>query len=246
MIVSSSNLSQLRNRNSHDSERVIEIFSGSLPAIPLREAAGWIEDELNVKINFDIGPPSSWLSRVKAGQGDILMVGAEYMMDDIEAEGLILKETRKSLGYRKAVILVRKGNPKNIRSLEDLCGEEVKILVCGKVCQKGLWDDIASKAGLTDKIRRNIVEYARGCVQMLHRWLQSEGEIDAAIGWNTYKNMAPESFDVIELPKDLQILRSANIAVTRYSKKKELAKRFIELATSERIREIYRKHGWIV
>jgi len=47
--------------------------------------------------------------------------------------------------------------------------------------------------------------------------------------------MAPESFDVIELPKDLQILRSANIAVTRHSKKKELAKRFIELATSERI-----------
>ncbi|MGQ9514500.1 MAG: substrate-binding domain-containing protein [Thermoproteota archaeon] len=228
------------------SQRVsIKIFSTGLPAIPLHGAARIFEERNDVKFKIVAGESSMWLPRVRAGEGDLVCVGAEYMMDDIDSEGLILNETRATVGYRRSMIMVRKGNPKGIKMLQDLAEKDVKILVCRGACQKGLWDDVASKAMLTDQIRSKIVEYGVGCLDTLRRWRRSEGRIDAAIVWNVYGRVWPKFCEMIELPKDLEVFRSTNVAILKSCTNYKLLQSFISFLKSDDSRKIYERWGWI-
>jgi len=224
---------------------LIKIFSTGLPAIPLHGAARLFEERHGVKFKIIAGEPSTWLPRVRAGEGDLVCVGAEYMMDDIEVEKLILRETRATVGYRRSMILVRKGNPRGIRTLQDLADKDVRILVCGGACQKGLWDDISSKAMVTDQIRSKIVEYGVGCLDTLRRWRRSEGRIDAGITWNVYGRIWPIYCEMVELPRDLEVLRSTNVAILRSCTNNKLLQSFIDFLRSDESRQVYDKWGWI-
>ncbi|MEM2849014.1 MAG: substrate-binding domain-containing protein [Candidatus Bathyarchaeia archaeon] len=226
----------------------LKVFSTGLPAIPLRGAISIFEKRHEVSFEVVAGPVEQWLPDVLAGEGDIVSVGAEYMMDDLQEEhGLIIPDTRTSVGYRRSVIIVRKGNPKNIEKIEDLAErEDVKILVCRGACQRGLWDDVSSKAMLTDEIRRKIVEYGTGCLDTYQRWRRSEGRIDAAIVWNVYGVAWPNDCDVIELPRELQVYRSTNVAVLKSTKNERLARMFIEFLKTEEAKDVYKRWGWII
>jgi len=229
---------------SHD--RHLVIFSTHFPAIPMNEAARIFEERHGVKFEAQTGPVEGWLPRVKAGEGDIINVGAEYIMDDILNEGLVLKETRATIGYRRSVIIVRRGNPKEIGTLQDLTREGIRLLVCIGGCQKGLWDDVASKVMLTDKIRRNIVQCGVGCADTLRRWRATKDTIDAGIVWNVYKNIAPDDCDMIELPENIRVMRSTNAAITSSSKNRELAQSFINFLRSDEGKRYYIKWGWMI
>jgi len=43
---------------------------------------------------------------------DVFTCGAAYILDELEKSGLIDKNSRRVLGYRRSVILTQKGNPK--------------------------------------------------------------------------------------------------------------------------------------
>ena len=236
----------IKNLSDSSREKSLVIFSTHFPAIPMNEAARIFGERQGVKFEAHTGPVEDWLPRIKAGEGDIVNVGAEYIMDDIMNEGLVLRETRATVGYRRSVIIVRKGNPKEIETLNDLARKGIRLLVCIGGCQKGLWDDVSSKAMLTDEIRRNIVQCGTGCADTLRRWRATKDTIDAGIVWNVYKNIAPGDCDMIELPERIQVMRSTNVAVTSSSEKRDLAQSFIDFLRSEEGKRFYVKWGWMV
>ncbi|MBO3802678.1 MAG: substrate-binding domain-containing protein [Candidatus Brockarchaeota archaeon] len=225
--------------------QTFKIFSTGLPAIPLHGAARIFEEMHGVRFKIVAGEPSTWLPRVRDGEGDLVCVGAEYMMDDIEAEGLILRETRATVGYRRSMIMVRRGNPRGIRTIQDLAEMDVKLLVCRGACQKGLWDDVASKAMVTDKIRSKIAEYGAGCLDTLRRWRRSEGRIDAGIVWNVYGRVWPAYCEMIELPRDIEVFRSTNVAILKSCSNRESLQDFVGFLRSDESRRVYEKWGWI-
>ncbi len=104
-------------------------------------------------------------------------------MDDLQEEhGLIVPDIRITVGYRHSVIIVGKGNSKSVRGIEDLAERnDIRIPICREAYQRELWDDVASKAMLTDRIRKKIVEYGTGCLDTYQRWRRSVGRIDATI-----------------------------------------------------------------
>lgn len=226
----------------------LKVFSTGLPAIPLRGVANIFEKKHGIKFMIIAGPVEQWLPTVLAGEGDIVSVGAEYIMDDLQEEhGLVIPDSRTTVGYRRSVIIVRKGNPKDIRGIEDLAErDDIRILICRGACQRGLWDDVASKAMLADKIRKKIVEYGTGCLDTYQRWRRSEGRIDAAIVWNVYGNVWPNDCDVVELPRDLQVYRSTNVAILKSTKDEKLARMFIDFLRTKDARSTYEKWGWII
>jgi accessory colonization factor AcfC len=92
---------------------------------------------------------------------------------------------RKSMGLRRLVIIVPIGNPAKITSLNDLCRDNVRIGIAVDGCLKGVWDDVVSKAGLTDQIRRNITHHADACGLLMD--LIHQEKVDAIFGWNAFK-----------------------------------------------------------
>ena len=147
------------------------------------------------------------------------------------------------MGYRRSVIIVPLGNPAKIVSLENICRKGVKIGIAVDGCLKGIWDDIASKAGLTDQIRPNITHHADACGSLMG--LIHSGKVDAIIGWNAFQGIWPDTCEVIELPKNLQVFRSTAVGIISYTKDEELSKKFIDYLTTAPIRKIYESYGWI-
>lgn len=221
----------------------LHVFSAGAVAPPLQEAATIFEERNGVEVRLTVGKPANLLLTIaKSQQGDLISCGAEFILDEVENIGLITQGSRKSLGFRRSVIIVPIGNPGKIASLKDLCREGVRIGVAFDGCLKGVWDDVASKAGLADQIRKNITQYADACGALMG--LIHQEKVDAIFGWNAFQNIWPNTCEVIELPRDLQVFRSTVIGIIRYTKNRALAQRFVDFLISDEGRKIYSDYSW--
>ena len=222
----------------------LKVYSAGAVAPPLRDAIAIFEKDSKAKCDLRIGKPEDLLNEIaKLKKGDVFSSGAEYILDDAEDRGLIIKGSRKSLGYRRSVIIVPVGNPAKIASLKELCRKDVRIGIAVEGCLKGVWDDVASKAGLTDQIRRSITHHANACGSLMS--LIHSDKVDAIFGWNAFQGVWPDTCEIIELPQNLQVFRSTVAGIISYSENVKLSEKFIDFLASPAIRKIYADYGWI-
>ena len=222
----------------------LRVYSAGAVAPPLQEVVRFFEEREGVICRVIPGKPESLLKAIRLNRkGDVISCGAEYVHDEAEDIGVLIKGTRRSLGCRRSVIVVEKDNPKGIEVLEDLCREGVRVGVAVGGCLKGVWDDVCSKAGIIERIRGNIVEHADACGTLMG--LIHSSRVDAVFGWNAFKNVWPETCDIVEIPRDLQVYRSTAVQVISYTQNQPLSEKLIELLVSPEGREIYSRFGWI-
>lgn len=221
----------------------LHVFSAGAVAPPIKKCAKEFKAEFGTEFEFAVGKAENLMEEIaETKEGDLLTCGSEYILDHAQLKGLVLKETRRSLGSRTSAILVQAGNPKKIKLMSDLAREGVRVGVSVSGCLTGVWDDLATKAGLTEQIRKNTVAYADGCGELMS--FINTKKVDAILGWDAFKNMNMKTMDIAELPEDLQVHRSTGVGVVAFSKNKELAKKFIGFLVSEKGRKIYEEHGW--
>ena len=222
----------------------LHVYSSGATAPPVQKIAKEFQTKFKTKFDFTIGKATNLISQItETKEGDVLSCGAEYILDDVAKKGLIVRDTTKSVGYRRSVILVPIGNPKKIESLSDLTKKGVRVGIATEGCLLGVWDDICSKAGLTDDIRRNIIEFVDGCGAVMA--LLHEGKVDAVFGWNVFGKIWEKTSEIVELPKEFQVYRSTGVAVVEFSKNKELSSKFVNFLTSKEGKKIYSDYGWI-
>jgi len=222
----------------------LRVFSAGAVAPPLERAVRAFEEKNEIKCDVMAGKPSAHLAHIAAAkEGDVISCGAEYILDESDDLGLTIRESRRGLGWRRSAIIVPIDNPANIASVEDLCKNHVKIGVATDGCLKGVWDDVASKARLSDQIRKNITHHADACGSLMA--LVNMKKVDAIFGWNAFKLLWPYSCDAIELPSALQVFRSTVVAKISYTKDNESSQKLIDFLTSDEGRRIYSEFGWI-
>src|ERR1019366_6697459 len=113
---------------------------------------------------------------------------------------------------RPAGILVRKGNPKKIKSLADLAQPGVRILDVNGAGQVGLWEDLAGRMGLIPAIQKNIAASVRNSVQALDQW-RSDLTLDAWITCESWHYRLNEVTDLVRLPEAQRLYRGTPIAI---------------------------------
>lgn len=144
------------------------MYSSRAVTPPIKRCAEEYAKEFGIEFEFTVGKAEILIEEIATSKkGDVLTCGSEFILDDAQLKGLVAREMRRSLGLRKTAILVQAGNPKRIKSINDLTREGMKIGVAVSGCLLGVWDDLASKAGLTEKIRRNISDYADGYGELM-------------------------------------------------------------------------------
>jgi molybdate transport system substrate-binding protein len=221
----------------------LHVFSAGAVAPPIKKCAEEFKSKSGTKFEFTVGKAENLIEEIaETKKGDLLTCGSEFILDHAQLKGLVLKETRKSLGSRTSAILVPKGNPRKIRSISDLAKEGMHVGVSVSGCLTGVWDDLATKAGFTEQIRKNTVAYADGCGELMS--FVNKKKVDAILGWDAFKNLNIQTMDIIGLPKDLQVHRSTAIGVVAFSKNKEIAEKFIGFLVSEKGKQIYEEYGW--
>lgn len=221
----------------------LHVFSAGAVATPIKKCAEEFKAKFGTEFEFTVNKAENLLEEIsETKKGDLLTCGSEYILDHAQLKGLVLKETRRALGSRTSAILVQKGNPKKIESMSDLAKEGTHVGVSVAGCLTGVWDDLATKAGLTEQIRKNTIAYADGCGELMS--FINKKSVDAILGWDAFKNLNMQTMDIIELPRDLQVHRSTAVGVIAFSKNKELAKKFIDFLVSEKGKKIYENYGW--
>jgi accessory colonization factor AcfC len=241
------------------SDGTVRIFSARACAAPLEEAARLFEEKTGIHVEIDVcsrhcaapvaeeatgetGGDDFLLEISDAGIHDLAIAGAEYLLDDGEVRGIVQRGRRRTIAYRTSAIIVPAGNPANIRRIEDLGRPGVRIAVSVLDCLKGLWEDISGRLGLLDKIRENICYYANGCVAIVEA--VATKEVDAAFGWTAFEHLEPNRIEVIELPKEQQVLRGTCVGMLSFAKQPKSAKQFMDFLTSAESRAFYRRYGW--
>ena len=225
-------------------EDPFRVYSAGAVAPPLQAAVDLFEKTTGVECRLTAGRPEALLKSMALNRkGDVISTGAEYILDEAEDRGLVVRGSRRTLGVRRSAIIVPSGNPAGISSLEDLCREGIRIGIAVDGCLKGVWDDVASKAGLTDRIRANIVEHADACGSLMS--LVHMGRVDAVFGWNAFKNLWPETCEAVELPRDLQVYRSTCVGILTCTRDGALSRRFLDFLDTPDVRAIYEEMGWL-
>ena len=225
-------------------QNAMHVFSAGAVAPPIKKCVDEFKAKFSTEFEFTVGKAEDLIEEIaETKEGDLLTCGSEFILDHAQLKGLILKETRKSLGSRTSAILVQTGNPKRLKSISDLSKKGIRIGVSVSGCLTGVWDDLATKAGFVEQIRKNTVAYADGCGELMS--FINKKRVDAILGWDAFKNLNMQTMDIIKLPKDLQVHRSTAIGVVTFSKNKKLANKFIDFLVSQKGKRIYGECGWL-
>ncbi len=240
---------------------LVRIFSARACAEPLEKAAKLFEEKTGIHVAIDVcnrhcaepvaeeatgetGGDDFLLEISDAGIHDLAIGGAEYLLDDGQVRGIVRKGERRTIASRASAIIVPAGNPKNIQTVADMAQPGVRVGVSVLDCLKGLWEDISGRLGLVSKIRNNITYYANGCIAIVEA--AATGEFDAGFGWAAFHHLEPGRIEVIELPKEQQVLRGTGVGMLSFAKNIEPARKFMDFLTTPESRAFYQEFGWVV
>ncbi len=220
------------------------LYCGAGIRPPVDELVETFGREHGVKIALDYAGSEVLLSKIKlVRRGDIYMPGDKHYVEQAAQADMILSAT--SVCYWVPTILVRKGNPKEIRRLEDLLKPSIKL---------GLGDSDACAIGRTSKkileknnikwedIQKNLV-FQSLTVNELGMQIQAQA-LDAVIVWDSTARYYSNHGDEIPIAIENNIISTVDIGVLKFSKHKELAEKFVDFITSEAGQRIFNKHNY--
>ncbi len=227
---------------------VINVYGPGGPAPAMQEAAKAFGATNKVTVNVAAGPTPQWVDKAKQ-DADVIFSGAENMFTDFAKAlpGAFELKDAYPLYLRPAAILVRPGNPKNIRGFRDLLAPNVKVLTVAGAGQTGLWEDVAGRTGdiaMVRAFRKNMVfPEAANSGAAKEQWTQQR-DIDAWLIWNIWQVANPDLAQVIELDEPFRIYRDAGVVLTRKGKAEPQAMAFVEFLKSPAGQKIFAKWGW--
>lgn len=224
--------------------RSLRVYGPGGPLAAMKEAAEAFGRERRVDVQVTGGPEAEWIDRAKK-DADLIYGGAEYMLSQFTARhpGLVDASTREELYVRASGVLVRKGNPKKIRTLEDLARPGIRLLDVEGAGQLGMWEDMAGTAVLIDGIQKNIAVVVGNTAEGIEKW-NSMPELDAWITFESWHYRLKDRTDLVRLPESQRVHRGTPIAVTTISREKALARDFIRWLKSPAGKAIFLKWGW--
>ncbi len=161
------------------------------------------------------------------------------------------------------VIVVKKGNPKNIKGFRDLLRDDIHLVLThpeysttGHIVKK-----MAAKAGITEKLYEKVKDFKRGGSGSANA-VMDVNFIDASIVWNAVHHLRKEKLDVVPVEADIKLKEGVDsvtsasygrvdmdyirvtIATLKNSTKLEAARAFAEYAVSDEAKTVWDDFGF--
>ncbi len=220
------------------------IYAGAAFRPPLEEMGKEFERRYGVPVRFNFTGSNCLLAQIiLSQQGDLFLPGEEFYVRQAQKRGYVLKS--EVIGYFVPVIMVRKGNPKGIKSLKDLANSGIKVgLGDPKACAIGeISEAILRKNGLTEAVHKNVVFRAMTAPELANALRL--GGIDACINWDAIANYpwVRPAVEVITIPPEQNVITANPLAILKTTKNRQAAELFLQFALTDGQR-ILRRHGF--
>jgi molybdate transport system substrate-binding protein len=212
---------------------------------PVAEAAAaYAEEQFGVPVRIQYGGSGTLLTALQLKKSGDLYLAADVSYINIAREKGVLAESIP-LATQRAVIAVKKGNPKNIQSIKDLLREDVKFALAnpdaasiGKLTKKvlektGEWKAIKEKAKVFKPTVNDILVDVR------------TGSVDAAIVWDANVKQDPEHLEMKTTDAFDAAKKRITIGVLKWTTNAPAVLRFARyLQAPGKGQEAFKKHGY--
>ncbi len=224
-------------------------YCGITMVKPIKEMAKIIEDKYNCKIKISQGSSKDLYNALKySKKGDLYLPGSDSYIKNNLKDGYIIKSVE--IGYNKAAIFVRKDISKEIKGLEDFINNKYSTILCdsksgsiGRETKKIL--SSFKNEEFYYKAYDNSVEIGTDS-RNLNKALV-EKRADLTINWRaTFFWKENNSYlNIIEIDEKYAKKKKLELSLLSFSKNKEIATAFLDLAESKKGQEIMKKYGFL-
>jgi len=228
-----------------DSEaKKLLLYCGAGIRPPAEELVESFGREHGVKIATNYAGSETLLSTIRLiRSGDLYMPGDKHYVEQAVQEGMILSQ--RSVCYFVPTIFVQKGNPKNIRRLQDLLRPGLKVgLGDAKACAIGrTTKQIFAKNNIAwDEVEKNL-KFQSLTVNELGMQIQAKS-LDAVIVWDAIAQYYDEHGTAVPIPVEKNVISTVDVGVLAFTKNRSLAEKFVEFAASAQGQNIFEKHNY--
>jgi len=206
------------------------------------------EARYQVKVELRLGGSGSVLSAMKISKtGDIFIPGSPEYLAQAARLGVVNITAGHVMifAYLVPAIIVQKGNPKNITSLEDLARPGIRVGIGDpkSVCVGLYAKDLLERSGLWENVSRNIIVYAQSCDATAA--LIPAKAVDAIIGWHVFQAWTPDKADIVWItPSKIPKIAYIAGAVSVFVEDRSSADAFLDFLSSKDVQEIWTKYGY--
>jgi len=222
------------------------VFCGAGLRPPVAEIIEAFETATGAQVEADYAGHQDLLSKIKLrGEGDIYVPGDKHYVDLAAKEGMILSQL--PVCYFVPTILVQKGNPKAIHSLQDLLAPGIRLgLGNPRACAIGKKSKKLFEKNLIpwQEVERNLC-FLSATVNELGMQIQAQS-LDAVIVWDAIAKYYEPHGDEVQIPPQRNVTSTVDAGILKFTRNKPLAEEFIKFMSSGSGREIFRKHGYRV
>jgi molybdate transport system substrate-binding protein len=182
-----------------EAKLTLDCYVGGTMLPVMERLAEVYEKETGVKVLLDkAGSGENYLKIQTTGKGDLNVAHAPYLIPLLK-EGLAREGW--TVGGLQPVLCVQKGNPKGIKGLKGLLGDDIRLGITHREFSTlgHILPIIFKKAGITKTIEASIergTEMRSGGQTAL---ALTTGNLDACIVWNAVAELRKDKLDVIPI-----------------------------------------------
>jgi molybdate transport system substrate-binding protein len=205
------------------------------------------EQNPGVKVKQSFESSSTLLAQIQRGApADVFASAAKEEMNRAIKDGLVKGEAEVFVKNRE-IVMVPKDNPANINRFRDVAKPDVKLVLAGKEVPAADYAlEILGKAKdeygaeFEKDVLSNVVSRESDVRASVNRVVV--GDADATFGYaSDYTPDIRDNVKVVQIPPDLNIVATYPIAALEDAKSPGLAKKWVELVTSEEGQRVLKK-----
>ena len=227
---------------------VIEVFSGTGMVKPLNEISEIFSNKYGHQVNVTYkSAGQSMITMELTKSGGVFFPGSEVFLYRAVDKGIIQKGHIQHIANRIPVIMVRKGNPKNIKSLKDIYKGDSSIVSFCLHDKKTTLGKLAREKFLSAEqmslLEDNIVSVEATLALVGNKIVLKV--VDAGFGWLSYVQNRKD-LEAIRMPELDRHIIKLSIAPTIYAKDYNAALDFVKFVGSKDGKNVFKKYGFIV
>ena len=220
-------------------QTTLNVYAASSLATPFTYAGLAFEKNTGVKVQFNLGASSDLARFVQEGAPADVFVSADVAnMDKVESEDLLASPS-VIFATNYLEIIVEKGNPLDISSLEDLSNPDLIFVTTNPDVPIGKYTaEVLRKAGVSitpDSFESNV----KGIMLKV-----ASGEADVGIVYHSEVIAADGQVEGVEIPAEFNIVAKYPIGIIKNTAHKEQAQDFIDFLLSPQGQALLTQYGF--
>jgi molybdate transport system substrate-binding protein len=215
----------------------IKVFAAASLTAAFTELGRRYTAAQGTKVTFNFAGSQALATQI--GQGAPADVFASADLDNM-AKVKDLVGTPQSFASNRLAIVVEQGNPRGIRTLDDLAGGDVKVVLAAREVPAGRYaKQVLDRAGVkvTPVSQEDNVKAVVAKVSL--------GEADAGIVYVTDVAAGGARVEGVDIPREQNVVATYPIATVKAGKAQDAAQAFMDLVLSGQGQQVLHRYGFL-